>query len=711
MKRLTSALIFSFLLLINSPTTAGASYVDSCLNETLIYAQDLPNFTPSPDDHAILNDRNGNRIFTLPQVQDHYVIWPSTVTIPVSVGEVLRYRRYENQDALRFDLLDSSSNLIQSLLYTDDSDTTLAQNGFLRFNAGEVAYEKNLLVICGGSGGGGAAQNLAPTWNQIPTQYAIAGQTIQFTVLATDPEGQALTYSAQNLPSGANFNPTSRFFSWTPSLYQNGTFNPTFTASDGVNSAVMSVLISVSVNNSGYGSGYNQGIFWQQIPTQNISAGQTVSFTLSATSGHNFPVVYSVINLPSGASFDQAQRLFSWTPQNQGFYSITFRAYDGITSADMNVGINVSGYAYNNYPYNYGYPYNYNTYNRPPVWNPIPSQTVQQGQLLQFSLSAYDPDGNSIVYSAIQIPVGSEYTNYNNTFSWRPNSNQRGTTDLLFRASDGYSSTDMRLTITVVGSYNSPVSGTGPTFLNFNPPLFASEGNLFLYTVQAVGSGRPVTYRLIDGPAGMVIGAQSGVLSWTPASSQGRSRPYGITIGASDGYTETTKSFSLTVLNADDTAPVSASPTQKTPRISKIDVEKRKNGEAIITWETDIPARSRVIYDTISLPNRRDNNYDYAFLSEENIALSRDHSVTLRDLKDGEDYYFRAVAKSGDAMTISDEDSFAAGLNGGGLALALASLLAFITSPWLTIILLLAVAYLIKKHYFDGRPDPLAEQV
>ena len=98
MKKLGLITIFSFILLVGGTNLASASYVNSCANETLIYAQDLPLFTPSPDDHAILKDRNGSTIFNLPQIQDHYVAWPNTVTIPVSAGEILGYRRYENQD-------------------------------------------------------------------------------------------------------------------------------------------------------------------------------------------------------------------------------------------------------------------------------------------------------------------------------------------------------------------------------------------------------------------------------------------------------------------------------------------------------------------------------------------------------------------------------------------------------------------------------------
>ena len=60
------------------------------------------------------------------------------------------------------------------------------------------------------------------------------GQSLTFTISATDPDGDNLTYSASNLPSGATFTPATRTFSWTPSYTQAGTYaNVHFQVSDG----------------------------------------------------------------------------------------------------------------------------------------------------------------------------------------------------------------------------------------------------------------------------------------------------------------------------------------------------------------------------------------------------------------------------------------------------------------------------------------------
>ena len=69
-----------------------------------------------------------------------------------------------------------------------------------------------------------------------------------FTVNATDPDGDTLIYSASNLPTGANFDPETHTFSWTPTYHQAGIYpNVHFEVGDGLYSD--SEDITITVNN------------------------------------------------------------------------------------------------------------------------------------------------------------------------------------------------------------------------------------------------------------------------------------------------------------------------------------------------------------------------------------------------------------------------------------------------------------------------------
>ena len=67
---------------------------------------------------------------------------------------------------------------------------------------------------------------------------------------ATDPDGDALTYSASGLPTGASFDPATKTFSWTPSFTQAGPYpGVTFTASDGTLTASETIAITIANTN------------------------------------------------------------------------------------------------------------------------------------------------------------------------------------------------------------------------------------------------------------------------------------------------------------------------------------------------------------------------------------------------------------------------------------------------------------------------------
>ena len=58
------------------------------------------------------------------------------------------------------------------------------------------------------------------------------GNLLQFSVSVSDADGDAVTLTASNIPTGATLN-AQRVFSWVPSFVQAGSYSVTFTATDG----------------------------------------------------------------------------------------------------------------------------------------------------------------------------------------------------------------------------------------------------------------------------------------------------------------------------------------------------------------------------------------------------------------------------------------------------------------------------------------------
>jgi len=136
--------------------------------------------------------------------------------------------------------------------------------------------------------------------------------------------------------------------------------------------------------------------------------------------------------LPSGAIF--SGNTFIWKPQydQAGSYQVTFLASDGQSADTETIIITV------------------NNVNRAPVLTSIGDKSVNENETLSFTVNASDADGDTITYSAQNLPSGAIFSG--NTFIWKPQYNQAGSYEVTFVASDGQLQDSEIITITVADS-------------------------------------------------------------------------------------------------------------------------------------------------------------------------------------------------------------------------------------------------------------------
>src|SRR6185436_278976 len=112
---------------------------------------------------------------------------------------------------------------------------------------------------------------------------------LSLTASGTDLDGDALTYSATGLPTGATFDPATRTFSWTPSFTQAGPYTVTFNVTDGTLTA--SEAVAITVTNT------NRAPTLAAIGAQTIAENALLTFTASATDLDGDALTYSATDL------------------------------------------------------------------------------------------------------------------------------------------------------------------------------------------------------------------------------------------------------------------------------------------------------------------------------------------------------------------------------------------------------------------------------
>ncbi|MGE4182659.1 MAG: putative Ig domain-containing protein, partial [Limisphaerales bacterium] len=270
------------------------------------------------------------------------------------------------------------------------------------------------------------ASNEAPTLTAIGDRTANQTETIAFTLRATDPDGDTLTYFGDSLPAGASLDAVTGQFRWTPDFTQFGSFVVVLGATDGHRTVTESVTFRINR--------LNRAPFVATPAPTLGQEGLRLAFTIAGGDLDDDPLIYYAEALPAGATFDPETRLFSWTPgyDQAGVYQIVFTARDSsgaLGSARSLVQVlNV---------------------NRPPEFQAPTANQILAGQPFSLPIAAADPDGDAITYSLGQRPAGMTFDAEFGVVTWTPVGAQAGRYDLPVTVSDGRESVTQLLTLVV----------------------------------------------------------------------------------------------------------------------------------------------------------------------------------------------------------------------------------------------------------------------
>ncbi len=154
---------------------------------------------------------------------------------------------------------------------------------------------------------------------------------------------------------------------------------------------------------------------------------------------------YSLTAPPLGMTIDPTTGAISWTPDytQAGEWVVSIMATDGLSSDSQRFMLVVIDN------------------NRAPFLDPIGNKTALENQLLQFSVSGSDPDGDAITFTARGLPAGAVFDAATRTFSWTPGIMQVGSYNVTFRVSDGSRFDTEAVTIAVEEAETQEICGDG----------------------------------------------------------------------------------------------------------------------------------------------------------------------------------------------------------------------------------------------------------
>jgi len=340
----------------------------------------------------------------------------------------------------------------------------------------------------------------APPTITVPGPQTVnEGTLLTFSVSATDPDGQPIFFRASGVPSGATFRDNHNntgTFTWTPTMFQAGSYLPAFTADDTFGGRdTKSVRIDVlNVNNAPV---------LDPIGDRSIERGTQAGINVSGSDPDGDNLSYTQTGLPSYATFTDngngTASLWLAPPANEptGSTPMTVTVSDGSLTASETFSITVFALQSAN----------------PPVLAPIGNQTVSEGAVATVGISATDADMDVMTWTvmvpgfATVTPTGSSPGSATANLTLSPSYCASGSYPASVAVSDGSLSDSENFTINVTDVNRTP-AWTIPTG---GYALALNEGGAADLTVQAsdqdqeCGAAAPTLALLSGAPPSLTV--------------------------------------------------------------------------------------------------------------------------------------------------------------------------------------------------------------
>jgi hypothetical protein len=397
--------------------------------------------------------------------------------------------------------------------------------------------------------------NAGPTLANPGDQAGDVGVAVVLQLQGADPNGDALTYAASSLPPGLQLTPATGRIAGTPT--SPGTYAVVASVSDGALSASQSFTWTVRA--------VNRAPVVTNPGDQQSDVNGPVVLQIQASDPEGAPLTFSATGLPPGLQIAASTGRISGTPVTAGLYAVQVSVADGSLAAAASFTWTIREIV---------------PENGAPSLTAVASQRTDVGHSVALQLTASDPDGDPLTFTAVNLPAGLQIAASTGLIQGAPTN--AGTYTVTVSVSDGQLSASRGFTW-VVTAINSAPSLTGPG----DQTNLVGDG-VVLALQASDPDGDTLSFTASGLPMGLQVNASTGRISGTPSVAGS----FSVSATVSDGALTATRSFSWTVVAA-NVAPTLASVLDQTGTVgSALTLQLQgadANGDALTYHAAGLP--------------------------------------------------------------------------------------------------------------------------
>ncbi len=276
------------------------------------------------------------------------------------------------------------------------------------------------------------------------------------------------------------------------------------------------------------------------ISDQTNTEDDSVNLTITASDADGDLLAFSASGLPTGLSIDSATGIISGIPTVPGSFAVT------VTVDDSNGGSDNTSFNWN---------VDVLVVNTPPVIATIADQSNIENDSINLAVIANDADGDTLIYSATDLPTGLTIDSGTGIISGNPSvSGSFVVTVNVDDGNGGADSTNFTWTIEAL------VTNTPPVITAIVDQINTEGDSVNLLAIANDADGDSLSFSAIGLPAGLNINSVTGQIS----GFTGQSGSFAVTVSVDDGNGGSdSTSFNWTVNALPAPPPVDTNPVSR----------------------------------------------------------------------------------------------------------------------------------------------------